>query len=281
VKGPDLVQSGLEVWAFRTPTLPPATHTNLSVLGDAEVVLVDPATPYDDERAAFDAQVESLLNAGRRVAGLVLTHHHHDHIGDAERLRAQRGFPIWAHSKTADLVGVPVDRTLGDGDRLPFDGGQKWRVVHTPGHAEGHICLFHGESRALVAGDMIAAEGTILIDPDDGHMGTYLRELERLVGMDPLAVIPAHGPWIPDGRSRLAETLAHRRMRQAQVLAALPGPGEAGKTDLDLVPGIYRNAIPEAAYPLAARSVRSALILLVEEGRAREDDGRFWKVDGL
>ena len=85
----------------KTPTLWPATTTNCVVLGCGDVLLVDPATPYPQERAAFDELLAVTLE-GRRVQGIVLTHHHLDHVGDAERLRALHGCPVYAHALTAD-----------------------------------------------------------------------------------------------------------------------------------------------------------------------------------
>jgi glyoxylase-like metal-dependent hydrolase (beta-lactamase superfamily II) len=278
-----LTLPGIRVAPFRTPTLPPATHTNLVILGEGELLVVDPATPYPDERAGVDSLLDELVDAGHRLKAIFLTHHHADHVGDAARLSQDRALPIWAHEKTADLAGLSVDRFFDEGEVLELGGTQvqNWTILHTPGHAAGHLCLHERTRGVLVAGDMIAAIGTILIDPDEGHMGTYLKHLERLVNLNPKAVIPAHGPLITEGSKRLKETLAHRRMRQEQVLAALPDPRARSLSPLALVPGIYQGAIPEAVYPLAARSVQSALTLLVEEGRAVETAGGYRQAPGV
>ena len=60
---------------------------------------------------------------------------------------------------------------------------QKWQVLQTPGHHPGHICLL-GDA-GLVAGDMVAGIGTILIPPSEGDMDQYLQQLQRLIDLKP------------------------------------------------------------------------------------------------
>src|SRR5688572_17465966 len=96
------VAPGVSVVHVRTPTLPPATHTNSWILGEGELTVVDPASPYDDEQARLFAELEREIARGRRVRRLFLTHHHHDHVSGAtdlqERLRARgHEVPIAAH----------------------------------------------------------------------------------------------------------------------------------------------------------------------------------------
>lgn len=257
------VSPGIRVLALRTPTLPPAAHTNVYLVGpeDGPVAVVDPGSPYPDQQAALDAVLERLP-----ISSVLLTHHHGDHVGGAAALAARWGVPIAAHATTAQLLDgvVEVTRLIEDGETI--DGAT---AVFTPGHAEGHLCFEVGG--ATIAGDMVAGIGTILIDPDEGDMAAYLASLERLRARPPAMLLPAHGPPIADGAGKLTEYLAHRRMREERVLAALT---DAPRLARDLLETAYADT-PRALWPLAERSLRAHLVKLVREGLARDDAGRF------
>lgn len=259
------VAPGIVGVAVRTPTLPPAAHTSCYLVGDRELVAVDPGSPFPDQQEALAAAV---AERGELVA-VILTHHHGDHVGGAAALAAALDAPIWAVAGTAAaLPHLAVSRTLADDEVLAV-GGRRLRVLHTPGHAVGHLCLRDEASAAMVVGDMVAGLGTILIDPDGGHMATYLASLERLLAADAGALLPAHGPVIADGPARLREYLTHRRMREARVAAAL---GDAPRSAAELCAVAYADT-PAFLWPLAERSLLAHLVKLVEEGAAVAVDG--------
>ena len=268
--------------AVRTPTLPPATHTNSFALGTREVVLVEPATPYEDEQRKWLEWARSLPSTGRTLIAIVATHHHADHIGGVEVLSRALGLPVWAHEETiARIPEALITKPLHDGDVIVLEGPtpMRWEVLHTPGHARGHVCLFEREERMLVAGDMIAGVGTILIAPGDGHMATYLAQLERLESLDAALALPAHGDPIETPGALFRHYRAHRAMREAKVLEALVRAGARyGATPEDLLPHAYDDTSP-AIWPLALLSLRAHLEKLVEEGRvATNADARFYVV---
>jgi endoribonuclease LACTB2 len=257
------VAPGIRVLALRTPTLPPAAHTNTYVVGpDAgPVLVVDPGSPYADQQAILD---EAL--AGVPVTAVLLTHHHGDHIGGAAAL----GAPVWAHAATARrLAGrVAIDRELADEETVAGV-----TCVWTPGHAEGHLCFEAGD--ATIAGDMVAGLGTILIDPDEGDMALYLASLQRLLDRRARVLLPAHGPVISDGPAKLREYIAHRTMREDRVVAALTAAGAGGGSLPELLPVAYADT-PRMLWPLAERSLRSHLVKLVREHRASEATPGRW-----
>ena len=258
---------GVLVVPVRTPTLPPATHTNCILVGDRDVALVEPATPYGEERDRLSAILDELGRAGRRVVALFLTHHHGDHIAAAEEMRTRLGVPLLAHAETARRVSVKIDRELADGEEA-FG----LRAVFTPGHAPGHLCYLEPRTRTLLAGDMVAGEGTILIAPeDDGDMKQYLDSLARMAALDAHVLVPAHGPPSASPRALCEHYIKHRLMREDKVVAALrPGPARID----ELVPTVYDDT-PRAAWPLAAISLAAHLQKLAREGRAREEDNRW------
>ena len=271
------VARGVSLFPARTPTLPPATHTNSYALGERDVLLVEPATPHADERAAWLEWARGLASSGRRLAALFVTHHHRDHVGGAAFFAEALGLPIWAHEATAArLDGVPVARTLRDGEALVLDGPrpQSWQVLHTPGHAPGHLCLWEPEARALVVGDMVASVGTILIEPTDGDMAEYLAQLARLAALRARTALPAHGEPIDAPTDLFERYVVHRLAREAKVLGALASHGERGARVADLVPVAYADT-PEFLWPIAALSLESHLVKLVREGLVEREGAAF------
>jgi glyoxylase-like metal-dependent hydrolase (beta-lactamase superfamily II)/8-oxo-dGTP pyrophosphatase MutT (NUDIX family) len=270
------VAPGLVLAPLRTPTLPPATHTNCYLVGSGELVAIDPGTPYPDEQELLDALLARLAGAGRPLRAILLTHHHPDHVGGAARLAARCAVPIRAHEATAArLAGaVPIARTLADGDRLPLAGAPPrcLRVVATPGHAVGHLAFLEEETGALIAGDLVATQGFIVVDPaEGGDMTEYLASLRRARDLEARLLLPAHGFPTRRVRERLDEYLAHRLAREALVVAAL---GPAPQTEDALLPLVYADT-PPPMWPFARASLRAHLEQLAREGRARRA-GEGW-----
>jgi ribonuclease/clavin/mitogillin len=258
------VAPGIRVLALRTPTLPPAAHTNIYLVGPeaGPVAVIDPGSPYPDQQAILD---RVLASAPPCV--VLLTHHHGDHVGGAAALAERWSVPIAAHPATARrLAGrVDVSQRLEDGDTA-----YGVTAIFTPGHAEGHLCYTVGG--ATIAGDMVAGVGTILVDPSEGDMAVYLASLERLLARPPMMLLPAHGPEIADGHRKLSDYLAHRRMREALVAAALR---DTPRTLAELVAEAYRDT-PRMLWGLAERSLLAHLVKLAREHRAIDHgDGRW------
>lgn len=269
---------GVRALALRTPTLPPATHTNCYVVGRTGLTVIEPASPWPDEQGRL---VEALEADGARVERILLTHHHPDHVGGAVALRdalaaSGHAAPIVAHATTRDLLAdsVLVDEVIEDGDTLRC-GGVDLRVLHTPGHAPGHVVLHDPASGVVVAGDMVAGVGTILIDPVDGDLGQYLDSLERMRGLGAGQLLPAHGDPIVQTDAVLGFYVAHRHQRSSQILHALHTLGEADA--LGIAQQVYRGEIPDAALPVAAIQVTAHLQWLAKHGRAEGHVGGVWR----
>ncbi|MFV8750062.1 MBL fold metallo-hydrolase [Nannocystaceae bacterium ST9] len=263
------------VWslALRTPTLPPATSTNTVVFGDERLVIVEPATPRPDEQARLAGLITGLQAEGREVVGILLTHHHGDHVGHAEGLRERLGVPIWAHSATAARLGFAVDEHVDEGWSLELGGGHRVELVHTPGHAPGHLVVWERASNVAHVGDLVAGEGTILVDPsDDGDMGLYLDSLRRMQALAERSVVergappifvPAHGPVLRDSIAITRYYVSHRLAREQKVRAAIV---EQGAREFAAVVRLAYADSPSAPWPLAAMSVEAHLRKLIREG---------------
>lgn len=259
-------QRGVMLFPLQTPTLPPATHTSCYVLGTGECIVIDPGSPDDAEVDRLVAFLEQLKPEGLKPIAIVLTHHHGDHLGGVERLVKRMGLPVWAHARTADRCPVPVARLLSDGEVIELNGPlkMKWDVLHTPGHARGHLTFVDQATRAAIVGDMVAGIGTIVIDPPEGEMAEYLKQLARLNDLPVRTIYPAHGPVLPDGPAKLHEYAMHRAWREAKVLEAIESFGAAGAELSDVVPKAYDD-VASFIWPIAERNTVAIVEKLANE----------------
>ncbi|HXU44337.1 MAG TPA: MBL fold metallo-hydrolase [Thermoanaerobaculia bacterium] len=262
------MRDGVAMLPVVTRTLPPAGTTNAYLLGRGEAVLVDPGSDHPEELDRLERTLAAARErSGRRIVAIWLTHHHPDHVAGAAEMKRRLNVPIAAHPETAArLAGrVAVDRELRDGERIELAAERPFvvRVLHTPGHARGHLCFFEESQGSLVCGDLVAGIGTIVIDPPEGDMDDYLASLERMIALRPRTLFPAHGPAIEDAAGKLREYVDHRLMREAKVLAAW---SEGLRTPKQMVSKVYDDA-PEAARLLAERQIEAHLLRLSRSGR--------------
>lgn len=254
----------------RTPTRPPATHTNTYLVYNSEEILIfDPGSPYEEEQQALAAGVDELIAEGRVVRMIILTHLHPDHVGGVNALRRHLGdgVTVAAHKQTATaLSDIPVDHFIQDDELIALRGEPsiQLRALHTPGHARGHLC-FHDQARGvLLTGDNIVGLGSVLIDPPQGNMIDYLKSLERMRALPGLTILfGGHGPAMINPYPKIDEYLNHRREREARILEAF----QSGiKEPSEIVAAVYTDVSPKA-YAMAERSVIAHLEKLTAEGR--------------
>jgi ribonuclease/clavin/mitogillin len=223
----------------------------------------------------IDLLVQALheLAHGGAIERIVLTHAHVDHIGGVKQVAERFGRievlkkPWPGHDEAA---GVPIT-PIGDGAVIAAEGATL-RAIHTPGHAPDHLCYYLEEERALFTGDVVLGAGTTVIPDDTGDLGDYMNSLRRLLELDLETIYPAHGPVIRNPRAKLREYIAHRELRERQVLDTLANNG--GLEVMEIVKKIYFD-VPEYLHPAAASSVRSHLKKLRKEGRVIENESRW------
>lgn len=264
----------------RTPTKPPATHTNCYLIHNSrEILVLDPGSPYEDEQQALAACIDDLLREGRELREIILTHMHPDHVGGVNALRAHLGenIRVAAHRLTAEPLSmapqgnvIRVDRMIEDGDVTKLEGspGIALRAMHTPGHARGHLCFYEERTGTLISGDNIVGLGSVLIDPPEGNMRDYLHSLERMRSLRDLSVIfGGHGPAIANPYAKLDEYISHRLDREQRILeAAKDGAGTAE----EIVARVYTDVSPKA-HAMAARAVLAHLEKLEAENLVVHD----------
>ena len=165
-----------------------------------EGIIVDPG-------GEPDILLGFMEKEGISVKLIVCTHAHFDHVGAVPEIRERTGAAIAVHKDEMELyVGVadqaalwgysleplpPADRLLEDGDRLEA-GSVRLKVLHTPGHSPGGICLY-GED-IVITGDTLF-EGSIgRTDFYGGNHALMIKSLARLAAL-PLetVVLPGHG----------------------------------------------------------------------------------------
>lgn len=256
------------------------TGTQTYIVGRGEVAVIDPGPDLPDH-------VEALLSAlgGERVAAILCTHTHRDHSPASRPLSAATGAPILGCAPlTIDDDGPRADeafdrayrpdRVLADGERI---GGEGWTLeaVATPGHTSNHLCLALVEEKALFTGDHVMGWSTSVVAPPDGDMAAYMASLDLLLGRDDRIYYPAHGAAVEEPHAHVRRLIAHRRMRERQILDHV-GRGE-GRIPA-MVEAMYADTDPRL-FPAAGRSVLAHLIDLERRGRVR-DEGETWTFAG-
>ena len=197
--------------------------TNLYVLGDeasGEAIAIDTAIP------CVEWVTTTLAERGWKLKLIVSTHRHWDHIGDNAPLSQATGAQIAAHTldrhglehPTAIMAPFPIPPSvpaidLAEGSLIKF-GEIDLKVLHTPGHTEGSVCLLAANERLLFTGDTLFAGSWGRTDLPGGSDEQMVDSLARLSAMaTDLRVLPGHGrlstldaekPWLEQvARSRL------------------------------------------------------------------------------
>jgi len=215
--------------------------TRTYLLGDH--VVIDPGP-------AIDSHVRAILEAMPGLRTILITHRHGDH--------APAAVPLW--QATGARIAAPPGVLGNDEGVAEGDVVEGLEVIATPGHTREHVCFLSADGD-LFTGDTILGFGTTTIFPPDGHMGDYIRSLQKLRARHPRRIYPAHGPTRDDAVALIDEYIAHRLERERQVIEALPGRAT------DLRKRIYPE-LDERLREAAEIQITAHLIKLMEEGRA-------------
>ena len=222
------------------------------------VVDGDAVTIVDAGVAGYRPQVEQLLaSLGRSpsdIRAVILTHAHADHVGIAEMLREETGAEVFVHARDKDLATTAKAMGKNEGSMVPYlrypaawrllgelrrNGGMKPRpiadvttfedgdeldvpgrprVVHTPGHTDGHVVFEFPQSDAVLVGDALCtynpltgARGPQLLPKAlNRKVSQALASLDRIEGIDARHVLLGHGEEF-DGGAREAAQRARER----------------------------------------------------------------------
>ena len=178
---------------------------NIWIVGDdAEVVVVDAA---HDHRPIVEAV------GGRRTVAVIATHGHNDHINAAADLADALGAPVWIHPADRMLWDVVHPGRAPDGDLVDGQvievGGTTLRVLATPGHSPGGVCLYDEADGVVFSGDTLFRGGPGATGRSFSDYPTIVDSIrDRLLGLPPSTrVLTGHGdettigdeaPGLPD-----------------------------------------------------------------------------------
>jgi hydroxyacylglutathione hydrolase len=180
------------------------------------------ADPRSREAIAIDTAIPSLAWIRDELAArawtlklIVSTHGHWDHMGDNAAVAEHTGAQIAVHPLDAHRLTNPgglwapfevppcvpaVD--LAEGGEIRF-GEIRLRILHTPGHTEGSVCLSSADDGLLFSGDTLFAGGWGRVDLPGGSQEQMVESLGRLTGLeDHVQVLPGHGSATTIGRER-------------------------------------------------------------------------------
>jgi glyoxylase-like metal-dependent hydrolase (beta-lactamase superfamily II) len=255
------------------PGLMTGPGTNTYLVGIDEVAVIDPGP-------ALKEHADAIIGASmrERVRWVLLTHTHPDHWPAAQQIAKATGALIAGFSPfpKADEVTLDLDLVLNDGDTI--DGTEfRLEALHTPGHAPNHLCFLLDEDRALFTGDHILNGTTTVVNPQrGGDMVQYLKSLDRLRKIKRIArICPGHGDVIDEPYAVLDEYVAHRKMRERQILKLLK---EQPRTIKRIVDTLYTDT-PDGLIEMAQKQVYAHLLKLKAEGKVQGAGAKAtWKL---
>jgi glyoxylase-like metal-dependent hydrolase (beta-lactamase superfamily II) len=205
---------------------------NVFVIEDDGLTLIDTGT-----KGSLEKIFSAIKKGGKNpydIKRIILTHAHPDHAGSAEEIKRMLRVPVMAHREDAkimsygiacrkeicltpglknwliyelaikrsgiNIVPVSIDEQLNDHDLLPLLGGI--RVIHTPGHSKGHICLLAENEEVLIAGDLLSNSTGLGLSVIYENMAEGISSILKVTNLDFDKMVFGHGkPILKDAGS--------------------------------------------------------------------------------
>ena len=280
-------------------------HSYLIETGDGWV-MIDSGFPTRQGLGLLEQEVTRICGDAERIKAVIVTHWHPDHSGLAgwleehgaeiilhrldweslDRMRAENPFedavyadhPIrhiaetinfsWEDMRHLREVDVPIENPrLVDGDAEIEIGGRRLKLIWTPGHTEGHLCVLDTDTNVLFSGDHVLGRITPHIglwhDTTTSALHEYERSLRVVAGLAPARALPAHESEVDDVAARVEELLDHHQQRREMVLNSL---SDSPKTAPDVVGEVFRPLDEPVQKFLAMSETLAHLEALVVEG---------------
>lgn len=184
---------------------------------------------------------------------VVLTHHHEDHTGNAAWLQQHVEVPFFLHPLGMPIIEddgeYPEYRKITWGNRRAFNAlplGERvrsrtleWQVIHTPGHADDHVALFHEESGRLFTGDLFVSPKTRVMMKTES-VPLIMASLRKLLALPFTSVFCSHAGFLENGRALLEQKLNHLENLQQTIIDRY----KKGQTPSEINQQLFQKTYP-------------------------------------
>ena len=154
------------------------------------------------------------------ISQIILTHEHFDHAGGVKQLfeatnekatviahkdaatKIEKGESMFARLLGGSMPKMPVDQKISGGKILKI-GDKEFKVIHTPGHTPGCICLYNNETKTLFSGDTVFANGSFgRTDLPGGNSAELKESIKQLSTLDVEQLYPGHEMIVEENGNR-------------------------------------------------------------------------------
>jgi len=321
-----------DIYMLSVPLPFPATpEQSLYYIDGKNPVLIDTGLATDESIRHIEKKLNSINRSLSGLDRIINTHEHSEHFGGNSGIRDISGALITASSVTADIIehysdtinsietGIeqsdaapevkkmlrrfiefnrtvpdsPVDERVQEGSFIELDNS-RFRVIHTPGHAHGHICLHDPDRKLLFSGDHIIATGSTFVgygwrnmasgpitdlinskDHDADNLSLYIDSVDKLKSLDLEMILPGHGGPITEPEDMLDEIVLRKLYREKTFRAVLDK-----NRDMSLEQLIKESYGQAATSYLHYAAALGYLVRMSREGilRAEKRHGEIWLV---
>ncbi len=174
---------------------------------------------------SFEKIIGDIRDAGlslEKINIILNTHCHYDHIGGNRLFKKLTNAEIYAPELDAenietgkdtfyelfrsDFISSKVDRKLKDGEIIKTEN-YSFKIIHTPGHTKGSICLYEPEKKILISGDTLFSDSVGRTDLAGGNESELINSLKKLQKPDIEILLPGHGNFKKGGIKELIKNM--------------------------------------------------------------------------